>query len=85
MGRLDCKEPSLIALEVLSETADNFVCIDDADADKAVEYLKKAGIETTPSGAAGLAAVLTSNKLDLDLGTNPKALTIVTEGILGSE
>ena len=68
-------------MEVLNETADLFVCIDDEDVEDAVDYLRKSDIETTPSGAAGLAAVLTFSKLNLDLGTDPLALTIITEGL----
>ncbi len=60
-GRLDCKEPSHIAFEVLRETADAFVSVSDTDADKAVGMLAAHGIATTPSGAAGLAGLMLSD------------------------
>lgn len=58
MGRLDCKEPSLIALAGLARDADHFVTITEAEAAAALPLLATAGLETTPSGGAGLAALL---------------------------
>ena len=58
MGRLDCKTPSLLAYEILSSLADRFVLVSDTQADQAVEYASKLGYSTTPSGVAGLAALL---------------------------
>lgn len=75
MGRLDCKMPSLIALEVLREAADRFVTIDDRAAETAAALLAEAGLATTPSGAAGVAAVLVA-----DLPAHARALVIVSEG-----
>ncbi|MBO6918996.1 MAG: pyridoxal-phosphate dependent enzyme [Rhizobiaceae bacterium] len=57
MGRLDCKTPSLIALKTLAKVANSFVTISEAEGDKAVETLEKAGIETTASAAAGIAPI----------------------------
>ena len=56
MGRLDCKEPSVLALEVLSEMADEFLTVTDQSASEAEAFMAKLGLPTTPSGAAGLAA-----------------------------
>ena len=74
-GRLDCKEPSLVAYEILREAADAFVTVTDREAEAAVGLLGSHGITTTPSGAAGLAALVV-----LDLPADTRALVIVTEG-----
>ncbi|MEJ8566464.1 pyridoxal-phosphate dependent enzyme [Elongatibacter sediminis] len=58
MGRLDCKVPSLLALDVLGRSADRFITVSDTAAERAVERLGQFGVATTPSGAAGLAGVL---------------------------
>lgn len=58
MGRLDCKTASWIALRGLSRDADAFALISEAEAQDAMPVLAQAGLETTPSGGAGLAALL---------------------------
>lgn len=58
MGRLDCKEPSLRAFEVLRKMADSFVLISDEQAESAMVLLRDHGLLTTPSGAAGLAGLI---------------------------
>lgn len=75
MGRLDCKEPSLRAFEVLRGTADRFVTVSDEDAQEAVELLASHGLHTTPSGAAGLAGMLANSP-----GADARVLIFVTEG-----
>lgn len=55
MGRLDCKTPSMLAQDILSQYADEWVAISDSQADDAVELAKSLGLVTTASGAAGLA------------------------------
>lgn len=82
MGRLDCKEPSMLAFESLRETADHFVCISESDAANAVSYLANNNIETTPSGAAGVAAVLDPAHLEIAVEENARCLAIVTEGLV---
>ncbi|MEM8742206.1 MAG: pyridoxal-phosphate dependent enzyme, partial [Pseudomonadota bacterium] len=64
MGRLDCKTPSLVALAGLSHDADQFVTITEAEAEAGVAVLARLGFATTPSGGAGIAALLAG----LDLG-----------------
>lgn len=76
MGRLDCKEPSLIALAGLSRDADLFVTISDAEADAAVAVLEELDLTSTPSGGAGIAALLAG----LDLGADARVLAILSEG-----
>jgi diaminopropionate ammonia-lyase len=75
MGRLDCKEPSLIAFDVLKNAADLFVTVSDQQAADAVKVLDQQNIGSTPSGAAGLAAML-----EADLPADARALIIVSEG-----
>lgn len=76
MGRLDCKEPSLIALKGLARDADAFVLISEAEADAAMPVLAAVGLETSPSGGAGLAALLAMG----DLGPEARVLCILSEG-----
>lgn len=75
MGRLDCKDASLIAFESLKGTANTFVTISDSQARDAAAMLARAGIATTPSGAAGLAAIRA-----LDLPAGATCLIVVSEG-----
>ena len=75
MGRLDCKDASLIAWEALSADADTFVTISDAAASAAVDLLAGYGIKTTPSGAASYAALA-----EINPGSDSRCLVIVTEG-----
>ncbi|NQW02137.1 MAG: diaminopropionate ammonia-lyase [Rhodospirillales bacterium] len=75
MGRLDCKDASLIAYQSLRQDADTFVSISDADAAAAVDRLARHAIATTPSGAAGFAALE-----KMQLGEDSRCLVIVSEG-----
>ena len=76
MGRLDCKTPSMIALAGLARDADLFVTLSEEEVAKAVAELAEMGLATSPSGGAGLAALLCG----LDLGADARVLGIVTEG-----
>lgn len=76
MGRLDCKTPSLLAFEVLRVLADSFVEVSDEQACDAVAYASTLGYSTTPSGAAGLAAM----RCECDGTTRP--LIILSEGTM---
>lgn len=58
MGRLDCKAPSMLAFDILRDTADRCVSVTDEQAADATAAALEAGIDTSPSGAAGLAALL---------------------------
>jgi diaminopropionate ammonia-lyase len=77
MGRLDCKTPSMIALAGLARDADHFVTVSEAEAAAAVERLAAAGIGTTPSGAAGVAALLAGRPA---LPPDARVLVILSEG-----
>lgn len=76
MGRLDCKTPSLIALQSLSRDADVFATLTETEAEQGVAQLAEHGLITTPSGGAGLAIVLSG----LELGFDARVLTILSEG-----
>ncbi len=73
MGRLDCKEPSLIAFGIFERTGVNFMTVTDEQATDAANRITAMGIATTPSGAAGYAAL----KI---YGDAERPLIIVTEG-----
>jgi diaminopropionate ammonia-lyase len=58
MGRLDCKEASLIAFDALLEDADGFMTVSDDAAQRSTARLAGFGIASTPSGTAGLAGLV---------------------------
>ncbi|MFD1156762.1 pyridoxal-phosphate dependent enzyme [Roseovarius aestuarii] len=76
MGRLDCKEPSLIALRGLARDADAFVTITEEEAFSVLPVLDRQGASTSTSGGAGLAAAMT-----MDLPREARVLCIISEGI----
>lgn len=78
MGRLDCKDASLLSYESLRQDADSFVTVSDAQASAATEMFARHGIATTPSGAAPLAALK-----EMSPGEDCHALIIVSEGATG--
>lgn len=82
MGRLDCKEPSHIALSALSVDADWFLTVSDDEAAETVGLLERHDIATTPSGAAGVSAVhhLGPDRHSVGLSTSSRVLAFVTEG-----
>ncbi|NNE87231.1 MAG: pyridoxal-phosphate dependent enzyme [Silicimonas sp.] len=81
MGRLDCKEPSLIALNGLARDADDFMTLTDDEVAAVLDDLGKAGLATSASGACGLAAVLHQNaRAALDIGPDARVLCFLSEG-----
>lgn len=58
MGRLDCKTASVVALNGLARDADGFLTLTEEEAASGVAALARRGLATTPSGGAGLAALL---------------------------
>lgn len=85
MGRLDCKDPSHVALDYLAREADAFVSLSEVEAGSAVERLAGLGLESSPSGAAGLAALMTFDAADREmLGLKPDSvvLTVMSEGAI---
>ncbi|HBZ45327.1 MAG TPA: PLP-dependent lyase/thiolase [Maritimibacter sp.] len=78
MGRLDCKEPSLIALKGLARDADDFMTISEDEGHAGAEAASAAGLVSTPSGAAGIAGMIAA-KGQLGLDTEARVLTILSE------
>ena len=84
MGRLDCKEPSLLALDLLAREADVFMTIRESDAADAVSRVAQHGIDTSPSGVAGLAGLMTAvqtpaDEAELALTKQSRVLVYVSE------
>jgi len=79
MGRLDCKEPSLIALKGLARDADGFMTITEDEGFKGAEACSAAGLPSTPSGAAGIAGLLAARRSSMarDLGLDAAARVLV--------
>ncbi|SLN37330.1 pyridoxal-phosphate dependent enzyme [Roseisalinus antarcticus] len=80
MGRLDCKTPSLIALQGLARDADLSALITEDEAATATARLAGLGLASTPSGAAGLAALLSADRAGLGLSSGARVLAILSEG-----
>lgn len=82
MGRLDCKEPSHLALGALARGADHFVTVTDDQAAATVGRLAEHGFDTTPSGAAGVAALehVGAQRDALGLTSESRILTFLSEG-----
>ncbi|WP_070989010.1 pyridoxal-phosphate dependent enzyme [Halofilum ochraceum] len=82
MGRLDCKEPSHLALGALARGADHFVTITDDQAAATATHLATRGFDTTPSGAAGVAALQHADGQRGVLGLTPESriLAFISEG-----
>ncbi len=55
MGRLDCKDASLIAYDILKDAADDFQTVTEEEGTQAVALAAQLGIQSTGSGSAGLA------------------------------
>ncbi len=79
MGRLDCKEASHIALARLAADADYFVTIEDDLSEETVVRLAEYGVETTPSGAAGLSGAWNAVG-GFGLDESSRVLAFITEG-----
>lgn len=78
MGRLDCKEPSLIALAGLARDTDYFLTISEAQGSKYLPVLAAHDLATTPSGGAGVSALL-SKPDTIGLDENSRVLCFITE------
>ncbi len=79
MGRLDCKEPSLIALKSLARDANDFMVISEAEGETGAQRAAHLGMTSTPSGAAGLAGLITAEG-ELGLDRTARILLILSEG-----
>ena len=81
MGRLDCKSASPLAVDALAGAGVEYLAISDPEAEEAVRALAEAGVGSTPSGAAGVAAWRIERQRGVCAGARP--LAIVSEGALG--
>lgn len=79
MGRLDCKEPSHLALKYLAREADGFMTITEEEAAEGVALLAEHGIGTSPSGGAGFAGLLGLVRSH-GLAADSRALIYISEG-----
>lgn len=84
MGRLDCKQASLIAFNELLNGADMFSEISDEESKLGKINAHIAGIASTESGAAGLAALLIAAdsaeiRKTIGLQTNSRCLVVMSE------
>ena len=82
MGRLDCKEPSLIALKGLARDADDFMTISEETGVTGSDICAEAGLPSTPSGAAGVAGLIAASEVAADFGLTEasRVLVILSEG-----
>lgn len=83
MGRLDCKMPSLIALKGLARDADDFALISEAEGHAGAGLAMVAGFGSTPSGAAGIAALIAldnGQRAALGITAHARVLCILSEG-----
>lgn len=80
MGRLDCKEPSLIALNGLARDADCFLTLSDEAVSATLPRMNAVGLATTESGGAAVAAVMNEGVRDeLGLNSTSRVLCILSE------
>ncbi|MEL7151994.1 MAG: pyridoxal-phosphate dependent enzyme [Pseudomonadota bacterium] len=79
MGRLDCKEASLIALKGLAKDASDLLMITEAEGATGAHVAKDAGLPSTPSGAAGLAGLLAAGPT-VGISDTSRVLLILSEG-----
>lgn len=79
MGRLDCKEPSIVAWQVLERCNVTYQILSEDQGAAAAEAVTKLGIATTPSGAAGFGAMF-AQLPDIASSRDFEPLVIITEG-----
>lgn len=81
MGRLDCKEPSELALKSLARDADTFMTVSDSDCAAAIGDLAAVGLRTSPSGGAGYAGLKAAIAAGLPgFGVRARVLLYLSEG-----
>lgn len=80
MGRLDCKEPSLIALNGLARDANVFLTLNDDEVTPVLSRLATQDLATTASGGAGVAAAMNSDvQAALNITKDARILCILSE------
>ena len=79
MGRLDCKEPSIVAWNVLERCGVRYVTLSEEEGEEAAGAVTALGLATTPSGAAGYGALCKEEDLAAR-GGEFRPLIVVSEG-----
>jgi diaminopropionate ammonia-lyase len=82
MGRLDCKEPSLIALAGLAEYASHFITVSEMEVENQLAGFAAHDLQTSPSGGAGLAALFALSETEratLGINQDSRVLAIMSE------
>ena len=79
MGRLDCKEPSIVAWQVLERCNVTYEALTEDEGEAAARAVTALGVATTPSGAAGYGA-LAKQHLRGGLSADARPLVLITEG-----
>ena len=83
LNRLDCPTPSSTTWPVLRALAEGFVGVDNSIADEAVALLQEEGIATTPTGASGVAGLLTLRQepafAALGLARDSRVMVVLSE------
>lgn len=81
MGRLDCKEPSLIALKGLARDADFFALVTEHEGARHMSTFASDGLATTPSGGAGLSFLFACDeKSAFSINEKSRVLAFLSEG-----
>lgn len=84
LGRLDCKEPSLLAFDLLHKFADAFATVSDGEAENAADYFNTLGLPLSACGATGAAGLVAlcqhpAQRQSLRLHPDSRVLLIGTE------
>lgn len=79
MGRLDCKEPSIVAWATLERCGVRYDTLSEEEGETAAADVSSLGMTTTPSGAAGYAA-LRKEDASITTGAGFRPLIIISEG-----
>lgn len=79
MGRLDCKDPSIVAWAALERCDVRYVTLSEEEGEAAAARVTALGLPTSPSGAAGYAA-LCQEAAQLAQNETFRPLVIVSEG-----
>ncbi|MEM6940943.1 MAG: pyridoxal-phosphate dependent enzyme [Pseudomonadota bacterium] len=66
MGRLDCKDPSIVAFETLERCDVRYITLSEDEGAQAAHELQRLGIATTPSGAAGFGGLAKDGQVSPD-------------------
>jgi len=82
MGRLDCKEPSHLALGSLAKTANGFLTVTDNEVADAIRDLSEHDLGTSPSGGAGYAGLKKLRATGYPgLTAKSRAVVVLSEGV----